>query len=62
MALLTCVVALALPFIVTQAPWVILVFPGWVFLVSVYILVTHLAGRRPATLDDAPAPQKATGE
>jgi hypothetical protein len=47
MALLTYVVALVLLFIVTQASWVILVFPAWVFMVSVYILVTHLAGRRP---------------
>ncbi len=46
MALLTYVVALVLLFIVTQAEWVILVFPAWVFMVSVYILVTHLAGRR----------------
>jgi hypothetical protein len=55
MALLTYVVALALLFVVTQASWVILVFPAWVFLVSVYILVTHLAGRRPAAVDDVPA-------
>jgi hypothetical protein len=45
MALLTYVVALVLLFVVTQASWVILVFPAWVFLVSVYILVTHLTGR-----------------
>jgi hypothetical protein len=58
MALLTYVVALVLLFVVTQASWVILVFPSWVFLVSVYILVTNLSGRRTATPDDAPA----TGE
>jgi hypothetical protein len=51
MALVTYVVALVLLFVVTQASWVILVFPAWVFLVSVYILVTHLAGGRPAALD-----------
>jgi hypothetical protein len=44
MALLTYVVALVLLFIVTQASWVILVFPAWVFLVSLYILAAHLAG------------------
>ena len=54
MALLTYGVALVLLFIVTQASWVILVFPAWVFLVSVFILVTHLAGSRPAALDVAP--------
>jgi hypothetical protein len=48
LALLTFVVALVLLFVVTQASWVILVFPGWVFLVSVYILVTRLTGPRPA--------------
>jgi hypothetical protein len=48
MALLTYVVALVLLFIVSQADWVILVFPAWVFMVSVYILATHLAGGRPA--------------
>ena len=48
MALVTYVVALVLLFIVSQADWVILVFPAWVFLVSTYILVTHLAGSRTA--------------
>jgi hypothetical protein len=51
MALLTYVVALVLLFVVTQASWVILVFPAWVFMVSVYILVTHLAGGRPVAVD-----------
>ena len=48
MALLTYLVALVLLFVVTQASSVILVFPGWVFLVSVFILVTHLTGPRQA--------------
>ncbi len=47
-ALVTYVVALVLLFVVTQSPWVVLVFPAWVLLVSVYILVSHLAGRPPA--------------
>jgi len=38
----TYVVALMLLFVTTQAIWVVLVFPAWVFLISVYILVTHL--------------------
>ena len=50
MAFLTFGVALVLLFVVTQASWVILIFPAWVFMVSVYILTTHLAGRR---TDDA---------
>ena len=54
MALLTYAVALILLFIVTQGSWVVLVFPAWVFLVSVFILVTHLTGRRPTVSDDAP--------
>ena len=57
MALLTYALALVLLFIFTQSQWVILVFPGWVFLVSLYILVTHLAGGRPAAADDAPVPR-----
>ena len=46
MALLTYPVALVLLFTFTQAQWVILVFPGWVLLVSVYILVVNVR-RRP---------------
>ena len=46
MALLTYLVALILLFAFTQASWVILVFPAWVFLVSVYILTARLAGVR----------------
>jgi len=42
MALATYAVALILLFVVTQATWVVLVFPAWVFLVSVYILIGHL--------------------
>ena len=59
MALLSYVVALVLLFVFTHATWVILIFPGWVFLVSVYILVTHLAGRRPAALQGDAAPRGA---
>ena len=57
MALLTYAVALVLLFIFTQSQWVILVFPAWVFMVSVYILVARLAGGRPAASGDAPRPQ-----
>ena len=38
----TYVVAVVLLFATTQAIWVVLVFPAWVFLISAYILVTHL--------------------
>ena len=48
MALLTYVVALVLLFVFTQAAWVILIFPAWVLMVSVYILVANLAGGRTA--------------
>jgi hypothetical protein len=47
MAFITYAVALLLLFVVTQAYWVILVFPAWVFLVSSYILVARLR-RAPA--------------
>jgi hypothetical protein len=42
MAFVTYAVAILLLLVVTQASWVILVFPAWVFLVSCYILVTRL--------------------
>jgi hypothetical protein len=42
MALATYAVALILLFVVTQATWVVLVFPAWVFLVSAYILIGYL--------------------
>jgi hypothetical protein len=45
MALITIVVALVLLFVFTQSWWVVLVFPAWVLLVSVYILVGTLGGR-----------------
>ena len=45
MALVTVVVALVLLFVFTQSFWVVLVFPAWVLLVSVYILVGTLWGR-----------------
>ena len=35
-------IALVLLFIVSQSIWVVLVFPAWVFVVSIYILFTHL--------------------
>ena len=57
MALLTYAVALVLLFIFTESQWVILIFPAWVLMVSVYILVARLAGDRPAARDDTPRPQ-----
>jgi L-asparagine transporter-like permease len=41
MALITIVVALLLLFVFTQSWWVVLVFPAWVLLVSVYILIAQ---------------------
>ena len=41
MALITIVVALLLLFVFTQTWWVVLVFPAWVLLVSVYILIAQ---------------------
>ena len=55
MALLTYPVALVLLFTFTEAQWVILVFPGWVLLVSAYILVVSLR-RGPGAIAGAPAP------
>ena len=50
MALITVIVALVLLFVFTQSFWVVLVFPAWVLLVSVYILVETLRGR-PASVE-----------
>lgn len=48
MAFLTFPVALVLLFVVTEVTWIMLVFPGWVLLISVYILVVNLRGSRHA--------------
>jgi len=53
MALVTIVVALLLLFVFTQAWWVVLVFPAWVLLVSVYILIARSA-TDPAEAGDQP--------
>jgi hypothetical protein len=45
MALLTFPIALVLLFVVTEVTWIMLVFPGWVLLVSIYILVVNLRRR-----------------
>jgi len=42
LAYATYVVALVLLFVTTQEIWVVLVFPAWVFLISVYILIAYL--------------------
>ena len=38
----TYVVAVVLLFVTTQAIWVVLLFPAWVFVISAYILIGHL--------------------
>jgi len=55
MALITVMVALALLFVFTQSVWVVLVFPAWVLLVSVYILVGALRGRPAGVEPSTPA-------
>ena len=61
MALLSYVVALVLLFVFTHASWVVLIFPAWVFLVSVHILATRLTGHGPAARDAVSLPQKDAG-
>jgi hypothetical protein len=46
MAFTSYAVALVLLFVVSQSLWIVLIFPAWVFLVSVYFLVTHLSSGR----------------
>jgi len=48
MSLLTYVVALVLLLSIGFVAWAILLFPLWVLLISVYILVMNLGGRAPA--------------
>jgi len=43
-ALLTIPIALLLLFVFAQSFWVVLVFPAWVLLVSLYILIARLRG------------------
>jgi hypothetical protein len=45
MAFLTFPVALVLLFVVTEVTWIMLVFPGWVLLISVYILLVSIRRR-----------------
>ena len=51
LALPTYGVALVLLFIVSQSTWVVLIFPAWVLVVSVYILVAHLTQSGAAPLE-----------
>jgi hypothetical protein len=53
-ALLTYVVALVLLFVFTASWWVVLVFPAWVLLISVYILIARLGGRQAVDGGDQP--------
>jgi hypothetical protein len=48
MAVFTFAVAIVLLFVFTQTFWVALVFPGWVLLVSTYILIVRLGARASA--------------
>jgi len=57
MALLTYALALVLLFIFTQSPWIILVFPAWVLMVSAYILVARLGQVRPDASGHEAQPQ-----
>jgi L-asparagine transporter-like permease len=51
MALITIVLALVLLFVFTQSWWVVLVFPAWVLLVSIYILAAQPGERSGADVD-----------
>jgi hypothetical protein len=51
LAAVTYLVALALLLSFSRSVWMVLLFPGWVFVISVYILVQNLRRRTPATTD-----------
>ncbi len=61
MALLTYPVALVLLFTFAQSQWVILVFPGWVLVVSTYILVVSVRRRSDAASPEPVSPADASG-
>jgi hypothetical protein len=44
LAVLTYALALGLLLSISSSPWVTLIFPAWVFVVSAYILLTNLSG------------------
>jgi hypothetical protein len=44
LAFLTYALALGLLLSISSSPWVTLIFPAWVFVVSAYILLTNLSG------------------
>jgi hypothetical protein len=48
LALFTIAVALVLLFVTSASWWVVLVFPAWVLVVSLFILVAHVRGGRQA--------------
>jgi hypothetical protein len=58
LAFLSFAVALVLLFALTQSIWVVLAFPAWVLLVSVYILIVTFARRHTAAAGGA-TPQTA---
>ena len=56
LALLTYALALALLVSIGVSLWVTLIFPGWVLVISVYILIHNLRGRpADAERDSLPA-------
>jgi hypothetical protein len=60
---ITYVVSLLLLFAFSQSFWVVMVFPGWVFLVSTYILLESFSQRRRAPIEPvAPEPSEPAGD
>jgi len=57
--LITYLVALVLLLIVSLDLWVVLIFPGWVFLISVYILVLNVRGPSSGAADGLTSGQPA---
>ena len=58
----TYLVALALLLSFSRSVWMVLLFPGWVFVISVYILVQNLRRRTPATTDGMTAGSPLQGQ
>jgi hypothetical protein len=51
LAFLTYALALGLLLSISSSPWVTLIFPAWVFVVSAYILLTNLRGSSAETIE-----------
>lgn len=56
LALLTYALALVMLISLNFSPWMVMIFPAWVLIISLYLLVTALRGKATGSADSTPAP------